>query len=128
MKKIIILCLTIVLIGGGCGDRALFLTKIQDKNNTFEMEGAYFKVFSVDVCEISDQNEGNSKLVWEIQSKGWTAWSIFRVTVPEIPDGFVQVIPKPPERFLLRKGQFYEINVHYGGGTGPARFKWIAEW
>ena len=111
---------------GGCGDLYLKLEKVADKKNTFELKGAAFRVFEVKVVEISEPNDNFPNQIWIIKGTGYNLQTRFCITIPEIPNGFVQVAPKPPEMFQLRKGRTYVIRVNYGGPSA-AGFRWVAE-
>jgi hypothetical protein len=130
MKMFIITCMAILFIVSGCGDRCLGLAKVSNQKNTFELKGEYNRIWGIALFEISDPNAHRvnvSNLVWSARATKWVGGSTFRVTVPKIPNGFDQVIPRPPEYFQLRNGQLYEIQVSYSSGPVPARFRWVAE-
>jgi hypothetical protein len=105
------------------------LEKVSSQKNTFELHGALGPITGVDVFDLSDPNDNPLNLVWGIRSTRWVSgMAEFRITVPEIPKGFVQVIPTPPEQFELRTGKLYKIDVYYRSGpTCPAHCQWAAE-
>jgi hypothetical protein len=102
--------------------------KVPDKKHTFELKGVLLgRLSSVNVYEFSNQNDNDPNLVWRIESKKLLSDTRFRITVPEIPDGYVQVLPKPPEQFQLRKGRRYRIAVWYSSGSTASTNQWVAE-
>jgi len=122
--------MTMLFVLSGCGHRLLDLAKVSDQKNTFELKGEYNRIDGIALFEISDQNDYRvnvNNLVWIIRATKGIGGSKFRVTVPEMPNGFEQVIPRPPEYFQLLNGQLYEIQVSYRSGSVPARFRWAAE-
>jgi hypothetical protein len=126
MRIFIISCVTLLFVFG-C-NQCLPLEKVSDRKNTFELKGALGSIEFVNVFEWSEPNNNFSNYVWCIKSRGWINGGRFRITVPEIPDGFVQVIPTPPEQFKLHTGKFYRIEVVYSSGpTCPGVSKWMAE-
>ena len=148
--KIKIIFVTFLFGCCGCGHQFLNLTKIDSAKNTFELKDCLGVVTSIQLYEITEVNDDSEPnlfscynarsdksnrilrlcRVWSIRNKksfftGMDTW--FRITVPEIPDGFIQDLPKPPEHFMLRKEQPYEILVFYSSGVTPARSRWVAE-
>ena len=129
MRIFIISCITLLFVYG-C-DQCLPLEKVSGQKNTFELHGALGPITGVNVFDLSDPNNTSPNplnVVWTIGNTKGESCMDFRITVPEIPKGFVQVIPKPPEQFELRTGKLYMIIVSYKSGpTCPACFQWIAE-
>ncbi len=129
MRSLIISCITLLFLYG-C-NQCLPLEKVADKKNTFELRRALLPIIGIAVLDLSDPNKeivDPTNLVWSIRSTRMVDGLYFRITVPEIPKGFDQIVPVPPGQFELIKGKLYGIIVTYKSGrTCPASNQWIAE-
>jgi hypothetical protein len=149
MKVFTVINIILLFVCSGCGHQVLDLEKVSGSKNTFVLKNCLGVVAGVaiyEITEVSDNDEPNIFYcynepsnkphrvlrlcrVWSIK-KGSCCFGMdmsFRLTAPEMPDGFIQLLPKPPEHFQLCKGQPYEILVYYSSGVVPAHFRWIAE-
>ena len=126
MKTLLVTCVSILFLCVGC-DPNLQLEKVPDKKNTFELKSLLsLRVDSVAVYETSDPYDKSPKCVWAIKKKKRTPnKKPFRITVAEIPEGYIQVLPTPPGQFQLCKGQRYRIGVSYNN-AGGAFYTWVA--
>lgn len=127
MKTIIIICL-ILSVCIGCGDPRYRIEKVPGKKNTFKLGlGLPLRapLDGVGVYELTDPNDESLNLVWSIDNKDRHYAAYFRIAVPQIPDGYIQIVPSPPEQFQLRKGHLYRIVVCYTGGASTC--VWTAE-
>jgi hypothetical protein len=108
----------------GCNPN-LQLKKIVEMNNTFELVA--YSVDSVTVYEVLDNSyEISNHISWYIKKKDTHNNYPFRITIPEVPNGYTQVFPPPPQQFHLCKGRRYYIGVKYNNG-GYAESLWTAE-
>jgi hypothetical protein len=126
MKNFVAYCI-LLLWFVGCNPNAT-ITKITDQTNTFKLESTplLLCVESVTVFEMSGPFDNDPKCVWIINKKSKIPSSVpFQVTIPEIPDGYVQTFPDPSEKFQLCQGKYYAIAINYNKtATGTT---WIAE-
>jgi len=108
------LSLCLVLTICGCiGDFVSIPIKVEDSPNTFRhgLRGLGEKILRVDVLK-SEQSYSPSTLVWRIEAKCEVSAFGFTVTAGQIPKGFEQTFPHPPEKFSLVRGQEYAIVIH----------------
>lgn len=127
MKVPFIFCITILFFCNGCGDQHLPLIKVAGQKNTFELKGFLWgQIDDVVVSKMSDPNDDRPNPEWCIKNISSSNGSGFHVTVPEVPEGFVQIFPEPPRQFQLIDGQLYRITVSYTSGSASGCY-WIAE-
>lgn len=92
-----------------------------DKPNTF-MHGPTWdegRILEVIVWHVpksmAGENSDQWKTVWQIKATKKIPARGFVVTVGEIPEGFQQIIPNPPDRPVLLPGEHYAIHTESDG-------------
>jgi hypothetical protein len=122
----------------GCfGDPVFTPEKVEALPNTFKpvrnpLSFLHFKASEDKILWITV--EDRTKRVWEIKATRDIPVSDFKVTVGNVPEGFEQLIPKPPEKFVPVPGEKYAIHIHtkFMDDSGPRTAFimptfWIAE-
>lgn len=109
-----LLLFCLILAAPGCiGDKVSFPKKVKALPNTFkhDLRGLGEKVEKVQVYRSSDPLKP-SELVWQINATCDVPAAHFVITVGQIPDGFEQIIPTPPEKLYLVPSEEYAITIH----------------
>ena len=100
----------------GCfGDPVFTPEKVKALPNTFKpvrnpLSFLHFKASEDKVLWVTV--EDRTKRVWEIKAISDIPVSDFQVTVGNVPEGFEQLIPEPPEKFVPIAGRQYTIYIH----------------
>lgn len=110
--------------------------KLEGQPNTFKIPDRLFFLYSKadkDIIQSVSVEHRAETEVWEIKAVCNIPVPSFQVTVGEIPKGFEQVNPEPPEKFVPVEGERYIIYIHtkfsenpeYSPHIGP--YGWTAD-
>ena len=111
--------------------------KLKGQPNSFKIPHQLFFLYSKadedKIQGISVEDRTEKAKVWDIKAISDIPVPDFKVTVGEVPEGFEQLIPKLPEKFVPIPGRKYTIYIHtkfadnhkYSPHIGP--FSWVTE-
>lgn len=111
--------------------------RAKDQPNTFKIPHQLFFLYSKadedKIQSVSVEDRTEKVKVWEIKAIGDIPVPDFKVTVGEVPEGFEQLIPTLPEKFVPIPGGQYTIyintkfadNPKYSPHIGP--INWVAD-
>jgi hypothetical protein len=106
----ILLALIAMLINVcGCGDKVIVPNRLDDPSNTFGLSEKRWGGHITEVKVWKDSPQG--EILWELRPTRRVPVTGFTVTIGDIPEGFVQVIPSPPEKFRPVPGNTYWIGI-----------------
>jgi hypothetical protein len=133
LKKVILVILVAqIVLCQGCflGDKAIELVKLKYTPNTFEVPedimGGAVRGVTVS-CFI--ESGGPNRVVWHIRAVDKARVKQFQICVGKVPEGFEQIVPTAPERFVPVSGEQYTIMIDADVGPGVCTIgaTWVAD-
>jgi hypothetical protein len=123
---VFIVCAIHVCFVSGC--RFAHVVSSNTNLNTFTISEKWLSgsIYSVTVYH-KNPHEELSKIVWKIEAISDIRLSGFTVIVGNVPDGFKQIIPSPPEKFHPTKGERYLIDIVGRTDVDIVGLNWIAQ-
>jgi hypothetical protein len=117
-----------IAYAGGCAsDKLITAVKVDGRGNTFALSEADWGGNITKVVVWSGDEA--RKVLWKIEAAQDVPAKGFAVTVGEVPAGFRQTVPPPPEKFSPSRGEIYwiRINAAFSPHAWPMETIWQAE-